>query len=120
MARRLRALVPPAVVAALLLSAGRASAEEDRGVRLRYGGSLGGGMFIVPGFTTLAAVGLHLQIGVQMSRTLRASPGAERARREQERREGGEGEVEHAASAHGGGGAYTMRLIGRPAFGPPG
>jgi hypothetical protein len=62
-----RALVSLAALAALLLSAGRASTEEDAGVRPRFGANLEGGAFIVPGVMTLGAVGGMIDVGAQLN-----------------------------------------------------
>jgi hypothetical protein len=60
---RPRALVSLAAVAALLLSAGRASAERTW-IFLRGGADLEGGPFIVPGSVTVGVVGPHFQVGI--------------------------------------------------------
>jgi hypothetical protein len=65
-----RALVSLAAVAVLLLSAGRASAEEDPGLGLRIGMSLQGGPLIVPGVGTVGVGGAEVQAGVQFNRFL--------------------------------------------------
>jgi hypothetical protein len=65
-----RSLVPLSALAALLLSAGRASAEEDPGLRPRAGFDIGGGTFIAPGFGTFGALGLHVYVGVQFNNLL--------------------------------------------------
>jgi hypothetical protein len=62
-----RALVSLAALAALLLSTGRASAEQDAGLRVRLGGSLEGGPFIVPGVVTVGLVGFDVHAGVQLN-----------------------------------------------------
>jgi hypothetical protein len=67
---RPRAFVSLAAVAALLLSTGWTSAEEDPGVGPRVGLFLGGGPLIVPGVGTLGVVGAELQAGVQFNRFL--------------------------------------------------
>jgi hypothetical protein len=67
---RRRALVSLAAGAALLLSAGRAFAEEDPGVHLRLGMSLRGGPLIVPGVGTVGVFGVEAQAGVQFNKFL--------------------------------------------------
>jgi hypothetical protein len=62
-----RALVFLAALGALLLSTGRASAQEDRGVRLRLGASAEGGPFIVPGVATVGVLGGKGEVGLQLS-----------------------------------------------------
>jgi hypothetical protein len=64
---RPRALVSLAAGAALLLSAGRASAEQDPGVRFRGGGAVVGGLLIVPSYVTAGHVGLEIQVGAQFN-----------------------------------------------------
>jgi hypothetical protein len=65
-----RALVSLAAVAALLLSAGRAFAEEDPGLHPRFGLGLGGGSLIVPGIGAVAVFNLEAQAGVQFNKLL--------------------------------------------------
>jgi hypothetical protein len=62
-----RALVSLAALAALFLSTGPASAQEDRGVRLRLGAGVEGGPFIVPSVETVGVLGGQGQVGFQFS-----------------------------------------------------
>jgi hypothetical protein len=62
-----RAFVSLAVVVAFLLSAGQASAQEDRGVRFRLGASGEGGPLVVPDVTTVGVIGAQAQAGLQIS-----------------------------------------------------
>jgi hypothetical protein len=64
---RRRALVSLATGAALLLSAGRASAEQDPGVRFRAGAAVVGGLLIVPSYVTAGHVGLEIHGGAQFN-----------------------------------------------------
>jgi hypothetical protein len=69
---RPRALVSLAALTALLLSAGRASAEEYNGVLARMLFGVAGGPFTVPGVATMGAVGFDFQFGAQFNKLVGA------------------------------------------------